>query len=131
MYRFFIPTIYTQNSNTLFLILEQGGYARLKTIIEQEKNNARRKNIPTILVDAGDFLEGSLFYMVDSGETSFKLHNAMGYEAVTLGNHDYLMGAKGLDRLLNNMQNQIRFTLLAANIDFNVEINDYVTPIRE
>ena len=65
--------------------------------------------------------------MVDSGETSFKLHNAMGYEAVTLGNHDYLMGVKGLDRLLNNMQNQIRFTLLAANIDFNVEINDYIT----
>ena len=105
---------------------ETGGYARLKTMIEREKENARLKGIPTILIDAGDFLEGSLFYMANSGKTSFKLHNAMGYDAVTLGNHDYLMGIEGLDQLLGEVKDQIDFTLLAANIDFNFEIGDYI-----
>ena len=103
-----------------------GGYARLKTIIEQEKQNAEQEGIPTILIDAGDFLEGGLFYIAQSGKASFKLHNSMGYDVVTLGNHDYLMGITALNQLLGEVKDQIDFTLLAANIDFNFEINDYI-----
>ncbi|MCY4524910.1 MAG: hypothetical protein OXB84_09230, partial [Halobacteriovoraceae bacterium] len=109
-----------------FLDPRTGGYARLKTIIDREKKKADEQNIPTILVDVGDFLEGSLFYMVDSGRTSFSLHNSMGYEIVTLGNHDYIMGLDNLNHLLGEVRSETDFTLLAANIDFNLNLDDYV-----
>ena len=95
-----------------------GGYARLKTIIDREIKEAQSKGIPTILIDAGDFLEGNLYYMADRGEMSFKLHNAMGYQVVALGNHDYLMGASDFNDLLGRAKGQFNFPILAANIDF-------------
>ena len=95
-----------------------GGYARLKTIIDREIKEAQSKGIPTIVIDAGDFLEGNLYYMADRGEMSFKFHGAMGYQVVALGNHDYLMGPSGFNDLLGRAKGQFNFLILAANIDF-------------
>ena len=63
-----------------------GGYARLMTAIRREKEAAP----DAILVDGGDFSMGSLFqtaYATDALE--LRMMGAMGYDAVTLGNHEF------------------------------------------
>ena len=66
---------------------QTGGYARLSTVL-----TAQRAAAPgaVLTVDAGDFSMGSLFqtaYSTDAGE--LRMLGALGYDAVTLGNHEY------------------------------------------
>jgi 5'-nucleotidase / UDP-sugar diphosphatase len=90
-----------------------GGYAKLKTLMDKNVDEAKDKGIRTLLLDAGDFLEGSLFYMVDNGLATWKIMDLMGFEAVTIGNHDWLMGTKGLNQMLKN--HPPKFDYLGAN----------------
>lgn len=75
-----------------------GGIARVATVIQQEK--MRRKN-PVLVLDAGDFLMGSLFHML-SREESFELRlmGEMGCEVTTLGNHEFDLRPDGLSRII-------------------------------
>ncbi len=75
-----------------------GGLARIATIIKTVKEN--RKN-PVLVLDAGDFMMGSLFHML-SREHSFELRllSMMGYDAATLGNHEFDLKPDGLARIL-------------------------------
>ncbi|MBT8370074.1 MAG: bifunctional metallophosphatase/5'-nucleotidase, partial [Deltaproteobacteria bacterium] len=75
-----------------------GGWARLATVIKAVKKN--RSN-PVLVLDAGDFLMGTLFHML-SREQAFelKLLHMMGYDAVTLGNHEFDLKPGGLARIL-------------------------------
>jgi len=75
-----------------------GGIARLATVIQQEK--MKRKN-PVLVLDAGDFLMGSLFHML-SREESFELRlmGEMGYDVTTLGNHEFDLRPAGLARII-------------------------------
>lgn len=93
---------------------EVGGSARLKSLIDRFKSTAQEKGISTITLDGGDFLEGNIYYMADKGKKSFNVHNNVGYDAVVLGNHDYLMGAQGLDDILKDTE--MNFSFLAANV---------------
>lgn len=76
-----------------------GGMARIATLIKTVKQN--RKN-PVLVLDAGDFMMGSLFHML-SREHSFELRllSMMGYDAVTLGNHEFDLKPDGLARILS------------------------------
>ena len=83
-----------------------GGWARIATVIQDVKQS--RKN-PVLVVDAGDFLMGSLFHML-SREESFELRlmKAMGYDITTLGNHEFDLKPAGLARILTaNRRDQI------------------------
>jgi len=75
-----------------------GGLARIATVIKTVKQN--RKN-PVLVLDAGDFMMGSLFHML-SREHSFELRllSMVGYDAVTLGNHEFDLKPDGLARIL-------------------------------
>ena len=75
-----------------------GGFARIATVIKAVKQN--RKN-QVLVLDAGDFMMGSLFHML-SREHSFELRllSMMGYDAVTLGNHEFDLKPDGLARIL-------------------------------
>ena len=109
-----------------------GGSARLKKLIDSYKAKASRAGMTNLVLDAGDFLEGNIYYMADRGMKSFEVHNNMGYDMVTLGNHDYLMGPKELDRMLGNIN--LNFDFLAANIEVNKEyknIRDKIKPYKE
>ncbi|MBR2490283.1 MAG: bifunctional metallophosphatase/5'-nucleotidase, partial [Ruminiclostridium sp.] len=75
-----------------------GGYARLKTVIDQQ----RLLHPDAILVDAGDFSMGSLFqtaYSTDAAE--LRSMGALGYDVTTFGNHEYDYRADGLADMLN------------------------------
>ena len=93
---------------------EVGGSSRLKSLMDYYKDAAKREGISTITLDGGDFLEGNIYYMADKGQKSFNVHNNVGYDAVVLGNHDYLMGAQGLDTILKNTD--LNFSFLGANV---------------
>ena len=92
---------------------KKGGHAYLKTAIEKQKYLAGRKGIPSLVLDAGDFLEGNLFFLADGGKQVMKVMNNMGYDAVVLGNHDWLMGTKQMEGYLE--ETAPSFPLLAAN----------------
>jgi len=78
----------------------KGGWARIATVIKSEKS--KRKN-PTLVLDAGDFLMGSLFHMVSREEgLELRLMKEMGYDVVTLGNHEFDLMPHGLARILNS-----------------------------
>jgi 2',3'-cyclic-nucleotide 2'-phosphodiesterase (5'-nucleotidase family) len=91
----------------------KGGYAYLKTILEEEKAKSEKLGIPTLIFDAGDFLEGNLFFMSNGGKQVMKVMNHMGYDAVVLGNHDWLMGTAQMEKYLKDTPPT--FPLLAAN----------------
>ncbi|MBQ8000043.1 MAG: bifunctional metallophosphatase/5'-nucleotidase [Ruminococcus sp.] len=77
---------------------EFGGYARLMTII----NEQRAKYPDAILVDGGDFSMGSLFqtcFATDALE--LRLMGQMGYDATTFGNHEFDYLPEGLASMLN------------------------------
>jgi 5'-nucleotidase/UDP-sugar diphosphatase len=80
-----------------------GGWARIATVIRQVKYN--RTN-PVLVVDAGDFLMGSLFHML-AREQAFELQllHMMGYDAVTFGNHEFDLKPGGLARILTRAHN--------------------------
>ncbi|WP_127716241.1 bifunctional UDP-sugar hydrolase/5'-nucleotidase [Halobacteriovorax sp. HLS] len=78
----------------------RGSYAALKAKMDELEVEATTQGIPTLRFDAGDFLEGNLYYMADKGKRSFKIMEEMGFDAVAIGNHDWLMGGKELNKLL-------------------------------
>ncbi|MEA3486618.1 MAG: metallophosphoesterase, partial [Thermodesulfobacteriota bacterium] len=79
-----------------------GGWARIATVIQDVKQD--RSN-PVLVVDAGDFLMGSLFHMLSREEAfELRLMKAMGYDVVTLGNHEFDLKPAGLARILTANQ---------------------------
>ncbi len=77
-----------------------GGWARIATVIKSEK--ARRTN-PTLVLDAGDFLMGSFFHMISREEAvELRLMKEMGYDLITLGNHEFDLMPRGLARIITS-----------------------------
>ena len=61
-----------------------GGAARMATAIAE----ARARHETSLLLDAGDQFQGALFYTYYRGALAAEMMNAMGYEAMAVGNHD-------------------------------------------
>jgi 5'-nucleotidase len=54
------------------------------------------KRTPNVLLDAGDFFQGTPYFNYYGGELEFKLMSMMQYDASTIGNHDFDNGVEGL-----------------------------------
>lgn len=109
-----------------------GGAARLKAMIDFYKKQATDKGLATVVVDSGDFLEGNIYYMAGDGKRSFDVHNEIGYDMGTLGNHDYQMGSEELNKILGEMD--LKFSLLVANLNAGKQyenIRNKVQPYKE
>jgi len=75
-----------------------GGWARVATVI---KNTKKEKTSTVLVVDAGDYTMGSLFHMLNREEAfELRLLKAMGYDAITLGNHEFDLKPAGLAAIL-------------------------------
>jgi len=84
-----------------------GGYARRAALIHR----LRAGNPATLLLDAGDIYQGSRYWHAFRGQPDIALMNALGYDAATLGNHDFDGGLE----LLAQRLSEARFPVLCAN----------------
>ena len=100
--------------------VEQGGYARLQTAVNQE----REKDPDLLLVDGGDFSMGTLFQTIFNQESpGLRLLGHMGYDATTLGNHEFDFRPEGLAGSLSTAKasgDQLP-QILAANLHYPVD----------
>lgn len=90
-----------------------GGYARQATVIKQVR--ARDKNV--LLLNAGDTFQGTLYFNVYEGLADLAFMNAVRYQAMTVGNHEFDKGPQPLA----NFANLAQFPLLSANVDVSNE----------
>lgn len=89
----------------------KGGFARISAMIQ----NIRDNNPNTLVFDAGDSFQGTPYFNYYGGELIYRLMSAAGYDAVTLGNHEFDNGLQGLNESLESA----RFPIICSNYDFS------------
>ncbi len=88
----------------------QGGVSARAALIAA----IRKEEEHVLLLDAGDIFQGTPYFNLYKGEPEMKAMTMMGYEAVTMGNHDFDAGVEGFARQLPHAN----FPVLTANYDF-------------
>lgn len=73
----------------------KGGFVRRAALIKQMRETEK----DLLLFDCGDFSQGSPYYNMFGGEVEVKLMNEMGYDAGTIGNHEFDFGLENMARL--------------------------------
>ncbi|KAJ8113092.1 hypothetical protein OPT61_g4701 [Boeremia exigua] len=98
-----------------------GGYARIKTVIEEQRPTYNN----SLWLNVGDEFQGTLFYSFYKGEKIAETLNQMNFSAMTLGNHEFDGGDEELGQFLANLT----FPVISANIQSqNENINKTVKP---
>ena len=93
-----------------------GGYARRATLIQQVRDQVEH----VLLLDAGDIFQGTPYYNVYGGEPELRLMTQMGYDASTIGNHEFDNGLDGFNKVLPFAG----FPFINSNYDFSQTILD-------
>ena len=89
-----------------------GGIAGRTSLI----NQIRKEEQHVLLLDAGDIFQGTPYFNIYKGEPEIKAMTAMGYDACTIGNHDF---DAGMENLAMQLTNHASFPMLICNYDFN------------
>ena len=99
----------------------RGGFVRRVSVIKEE----RKKDPKLLLIDSGDFSQGSGYYTLFKGEVEIGLMNLMGYDAATIGNHEFDFGLDNMTRLFK----MAKFPIVCSNYDFaDTELGRIVKP---
>lgn len=103
-----------------------GGAARLLTAINQTKDALKAEGKNVLLLNAGDNFQGSLFYTTYKGTVEAEMLNAMKFDAMTVGNHEFDDSEDGLAGFLDKVQ----FPVVTANVVATAasKIGDRVKP---
>ena len=91
---------------------EVGGIGRVATIIKEIRAENAAKQVKTIVLVAGDILQGTPLSTVFQGEPDVLALNAIGVDAMTVGNHEFDFGLENFLKL----KSVARFSFLSANI---------------
>lgn len=87
------------------------------------KIKAENENV--LILDAGDYNQGTPYFTVFKGDLEVQVMNELGYEVVTLGNHEF---DNGLDELARRLSNA-KYTTVCANYDFtDTPLKDIIKP---
>ncbi len=86
-----------------------GGTVRRATFIK----DARKINPNLLLFDCGDISQGTPYYNLFQGEVEVKMMNLMGYDAMTIGNHEFDFGLENMARLFR----MANFPVVCSNYD--------------
>ncbi len=89
----------------------QGGVARRRAIYDQLRAN----NPNTVLIHAGDAVQGTLFFSLYRGEVEFALMDTLGYDAIIMGNHEF---DNGMEELAEHYRN-VDAVKISANYDLS------------
>ena len=88
----------------------RGGFVRRAAVINEE----RKRNPELLLFDSGDFSQGSTYYTLFKGQVEIGLMNIMGYDAATLGNHEFDFGLENMAKVAK----AANFPIVCSNCDF-------------
>ena len=90
-------------------IAGRGGYLRRVNMLKEQ----RQQHPDLLLFDSGDFSQGSGYYTLFKGEVEIGLMNEMGYDAATIGNHEFDFGLDNLARIFR----MANFPIVCSNYD--------------
>ncbi len=103
------------------MLAGRGGFLRRVNMVKEE----RRKNPELLLLDSGDFSQGSSYYTLYKGDVEVELMNLMGYDAAAIGNHEFDFGMENMARIFRKAD----FPIVCANYDFTgTPLEDIVRP---
>lgn len=88
----------------------RGGFVRRIEMLKE----ARLEDKDILLFDSGDFSQGSPYYTIYKGDVEVGLMNMMGYDAATIGNHEFDYGLDNMARLFR----MANFPIVCSNYDF-------------
>ncbi|WP_159522791.1 bifunctional metallophosphatase/5'-nucleotidase [Sunxiuqinia indica] len=89
----------------------RGGLARMAGMI----NRIKEANDNVLLLDAGDMFQGTPYFNYYKGELILKVMSEMGYDASTIGNHEFDNGLEGIE----NSIDFANFPFVCSNYDFS------------
>lgn len=92
------------------MLAGRGGFIRRAVMVGEE----RGKHPNLLLLDSGDFSQGSSYYTLYKGDVEVGLMNLMRYDAATIGNHEFDFGVENMARLFKKAD----FPIVCANYDF-------------
>lgn len=90
---------------------DKGGIVRRATFVDE----VRRQNKNVLLLDAGDFLQGTPYFNLFKGKVELEAMNLMKYDAATLGNHEFDYGMEVLEKAVR----KANFPIVCSNYDFS------------
>lgn len=88
----------------------RAGFVRRVNFVNQQ----RAQTPSLLLLDSGDFSQGSSYYTMFRGDVEIGLMNIMHYDAATIGNHEFDFGLENMARLFKMAE----FPIVCANYDF-------------
>lgn len=90
--------------------------AKRATAIKEER--AKKPN--ALLVDAGDVMSGTLYFNEFKGKADLEFMNAIGYDVMTFGNHEFDLGvSEDGHKALAEFVKSAKFPFVSANVDFS------------
>lgn len=92
------------------MLAGRGGFLRRAAMNDQ----MRKEDKDLLLLDSGDFSQGSPYYTMFKGDVETELMNIMGYDAATIGNHEFDFGLENMARIFR----KAKFPIVCANYDF-------------
>lgn len=95
--------------------LDYGGLAARATLIAQQRADAQKNRLGVLLVDSGDILVGTPLSTVFRGEPNILAMNAMGYDLIVPGNHEFDFEPR--EQRYKKLVKLARFPFVAANIE--------------
>lgn len=112
------------------VLVEKGGFARIKTIIDSVK----KQNENTFVLDGGDFSMGTLYQSVFSEKAlELRLLGLMGYQATTIGNHEFDYRSDGLAKMLDaaKASNDPLPIIVQSNINWEASQGEYTEMLHK
>ena len=105
-------------------IAGRGGFIRRVNMIKEQ----RALHPDLLFFDSGDFSQGSGYYTLFKGDVEIGLMNQMGYDAATIGNHEFDFGLDNMARIFS----KANFPIVCSNYDFTGTpcdglVKDYIT----
>ena len=91
-------------------VKNMGGFSKRVNYV----NEVKKQNKNVLLLDSGDYFQGSIYYRIDYGKRIAKLLPEIKYDAIALGNHEFDNGTTVLKHNIKNSKTQF----LSANVHF-------------
>ncbi len=110
--------------------VEVGGFAKIKTIIDDVKSKSKN----TLVVDGGDFSMGTLFQTVFSeAAIELRMLGQLGFDATTFGNHEFDYSSQGLAKMLTvaKESNDPLPAIVSTNIDWNNSSDEHAIDLKK